>query len=73
METKPTYSNLINFEKWLSREIKAQEITILKLAKISGVHPNTIHNYLSGRSEPSFYNVLCIVRALGYEVGAIPR
>lgn len=73
METRPMYSNLINFEQWLSREIELQEITITKLAKISGVHPNTIHNYLAHRCEPSFYNVLCIVRALGYDVGAIPR
>jgi lambda repressor-like predicted transcriptional regulator len=67
------YSNLTDFEKWLSHEIKAQGINVRKLAKISGVHYNTIRNYLAHRCEPSFFNVLLIVKALGYEVEAVKR
>ncbi len=73
METKQTCSNLINFEKWLSHQIKEQDITVTKLAKISGVHPNTIRNYLARRCEPTFYNVVLLVKALGFELEAVKR
>lgn len=73
METRPMYFNLINFAEWLSAEIEKQHISVSKLSKISCVHPNTVHNYLSHRCEPTFYNVVRIVNALGYDVGAIPR
>lgn len=69
METKQMCSNLLNFEEWLRAEMKAQEIKASKLGQISGVHPNTIRNYLAGRCEPTMYNVLLLVRALGYELG----
>lgn len=73
METKQMCSNLINFEKWLSHEMEAQDINAAKLSRMSGVHPNTIRNYLAHRCEPTFYNVLLLVRALGYEVEAVKR
>ncbi len=71
MEIKPMYSNLTNFAEWLSIEIEKQNLTVAKLSKSSGVHPNTIRNYLAERCEPTFYNVKCLVKALGYELGAI--
>lgn len=73
METRLMYFNLINFAEWLSTEIEKQHISVAKLSKISGVHQNTVHNYLSHRCEPTFYNVVRIANALGYEVGAIPK
>lgn len=73
METKQMCSDLINFEKWLRHQLNEQKITVAKLSKISGVHPNTIRNYLARRCEPTFYNVLCLTRALGYDVMAVKR
>ena len=73
METKPMYFNLTHFEDFVRLQLKSRKMSVSKLAKISGVHPNTIHNYLAGRCEPSFYNVLCIVSSLGYDVGAIKK
>lgn len=73
METKQMCSNMNNFGKWLSHQIKEQKITVTKLSKVSGVHPNTIRNYLAKRCEPSLYNVLLLVEALGYELEAVKR
>lgn len=73
METKQMYSNIDNFAEWLGRQIKERNITVTKLSKISGVHPNTIRNYLAHRCEPTFYNVVLLVKALGYELEAVQR
>ena len=73
METKQMFSNLDIFEKWLSDEIKAQGLSVTKLSKISGVHPNTIRNYLAHRCDPTLYNAWLLVNALGYSLGAIPK
>lgn len=73
METKPMCSNVDNFGKWLSHQLRDRNMTVTKLSKISGVHPNTIRNYLAERCEPSFYNVLLIVKALGYKLEAVKR
>jgi hypothetical protein len=73
METKPMYFNLTNFAGWLRKELEERHMTVSKLSKLSSVHPNTIRNYLAHRCEPSYYNVLLIVWALGYELGAIPK
>jgi DNA-binding phage protein len=66
-------SSVTNFEKWLRHQIKEQGWTIAKLAKVSGVHRNTIYNYLDHRCEPTYFNVLLIVRALGYDLEAIKK
>ena len=73
METRQMYSNLTDFAEWLRKEIDSRHLNVTRLAKMSGVHPNTIRNYLAYRCEPSYYNVLLLVKALGYELGAIPR
>ena len=73
METTQMCSSIVNFEKWLSKQLKEQKLTVTKLSKISGVHPNTIRNYLALRCEPTFYNVLCLTRALGYDVMAVKK
>lgn len=73
METRPMCSNLAHFEDWVRLQLKEHNMSVSRLAKISGVHPNTIRNYLAGRCEPSFYNVVCIVTALGYDVMAVKR
>ena len=73
METKPMYSNLTDFAEWLRKEMTEQKISGTKLSRISGVHPNTIRTYLAHRCEPTFYNVLLLTRALGYDVGAFKR
>lgn len=73
MATTLMCSNLDDFEKWLRAKLDEQGMTVTKLSKLSGVHPNTIRNYLAHRCEPTFYNVLLLVKALGYEVEAIKR
>lgn len=72
METRPMYSNVEKIDKfsdWLRSQIQMRNFTITKLSKVSGVHPNTIRNYLAERCEPTFYNVQLLVNALGYNVG----
>lgn len=76
METKPMYSNITKIDKfsdWLREEMKMQELKVTKLAKISGVHPNTIRNYLAERCEPTLFNAECLVVALGYDLVVVPR
>ena len=68
METKQMSFNLLNFEKWLSDELKEQRMTVSKLSRLSGVHHNTIRNYLAYRCAPTLCNILCIANALGYDV-----
>lgn len=68
METRRTY---FNFADWLRNELKTRRMTVAKLSAISGVHPNTIHNYLTFRCEPSLYNVNLIVAALGYKLEVV--
>jgi transcriptional regulator with XRE-family HTH domain len=64
---------LVNFSEWLKEEMQYREITATKLAKMSGVHPNTIHNYLSNKCEPTLFIAQCIVNALGHDLGVLYR
>ena len=76
METKQMYSNAEKIEKfsdWLRYELITRHITVRKLSRMSGVHINTIHNYLHEKCEPSLYNVTCIVNALGYDLGVMRK
>ena len=76
MEIRPMCSEVqtINkFSEWLRFELNSRHLSTTKLAQISGVHPNTIRNYLAERCEPTLFNVQCVVNALGYDVGVIPR
>ena len=76
MEQKPMCSNvqtIYKFSEWLRYELDSRQLSTAKLAQISGVHPNTIRNYLAERCEPTLFNVQCVVNALGYDVGVIPR
>ena len=76
METKRMYSKIEEievFSDWLSRKLEYREMTVTRLAKLSGVHPNTIHNYLAGRCEPTLFNAQCILNALGYKLGALDK
>ena len=68
METRPMY---FNFADWMRGELKTRRMTVAKLSAISGVHPNTIRNYLAFRCEPSLYNVNLIVAALGYTLEVV--
>ena len=71
METKQMYSDLIDFDLWLIRRLEERNMKISTLAKLSGVHPNTIRNYVHNKCAPTLYNVLCIAQVLGYTVEAI--
>ena len=76
METKQMCSNvqkIYNFSEWLRSELDRQHLTATKLSQISGVHKNTIRNYLVDRCEPTLFNIQCVVNALGYDVVVIPR
>lgn len=73
METRPMYFKLNQFERWLAQEMKDRDISVAKLAKYSGVHPNTIRNYLSEKCAPTMFNALCIVNALGYDLVAMKK
>ena len=73
METKQMCFNLNIFDTWLRQEIERQGITVAKLSKKSGVHPNTVRNYLANRCDPSLCNILCIANALGYEVMVVKK
>ena len=73
METRPMFFNLDNFNDWLRKSMLDRNISVKHLSKTSGVHPNTIRNYLACRCEPSYYNVVLLVNALGYEMVAVPK
>ena len=76
MEQKPMCSNvqkIDKFSEWLRYELDSRHLSTTKLAQISGVHPNTIRNYLAERCEPTLFNVKCVADALGYDVVVIPR
>lgn len=76
METKQMYSNVTKidrFSDWLREQLDTKNMPTARIAKLSGVHPNTIRNYLAGRCEPTLFNVMCIVNALGYDLGVIKK
>ena len=77
METRLMCSNeveiIFDFPSWLREQLNTRKMSISRLAKISGVHPNTIQNYLSNKCEPTLFNARCVMNALGYDLGAIPR
>ncbi len=71
METKQMCSNIADFATWLNYQLTLHNMKVSYLSKISGVHANTIRNYLSHRCEPTLYNTILIVRAFGYELEAV--
>jgi len=76
METKQMCSNvqkIYNFSEWLKSELDSNHLTVARLAKRSGVHQNTVRNYLAGRCEPTLFSAQCVANALGYDVVVIPR
>ena len=73
METKPMYFRLNNFSQWLVNTMREQDIKVDRLAKRSGVHPNTIRNYIHNKCEPTLFNATCIVNALGYDMVAMKK
>lgn len=73
METKQMFSSVDMFEQWLEQEMKRQGIKVPKLSKRSGVHPNTIYNYLARRCDPTWYNACLLVNALGYNLEVVPK
>ena len=72
METRLTCSNLDDFTAWMISQMDAQGITVSQLSELSGVHPNTIRNYLRHTCGPTLYNVSCIAKALGYRLWVAP-
>lgn len=76
METTQMYSNveIVNdFTDWLRNQLKVRKLSVARLAKMSGIHYNTIHNYISNRCEPTMFHMLCLINALGYDLGVIKR
>lgn len=76
METKQMYSKIeviSSFAIWLGKELDTRHLNVAKLSKMSGVHKNTIYNYLYGRCEPTMFNAICLVNALGYDLGVISK
>lgn len=76
METKLMCSKaqkLYKFSEWLKFELDSRNLAVARLAQISGVHPNTIRNYLAERCEPTLFNVRCLADALDYELAVVPR
>lgn len=71
METRQMFFKLGEFVPWLEDQLREKHISVVKLAKMSGVHFNTIHNYLHHRCEPTLYNARCIAEALGYDLGVM--
>jgi transcriptional regulator with XRE-family HTH domain len=71
METRQMYSNLDDFASWLKMQLEEKHLTVLKLSQMSGVHHNTLHNYIHGRCEPTLYSARCIANALGYDLGVM--
>lgn len=65
--------SVFNFSEWLREELHYREMTVVKLSKLSGIHANSIHNYLDHRCEPSLFSAHCIFNALGYDLGVMPR
>lgn len=47
----------------IQKELNRQEMSIYKLAKITGIKDTTLHNYKKG-SEPSFKNMCKIADSL---------
>lgn len=51
--------------KTVEKILKRKGITIYKLAKLTGISDNTLRNYRSKNSDPSFTNACKIADALG--------
>lgn len=47
--------------------------TTRELAEKTGYHENTISQWRRGIAEPTFYAVLCIAEATGYEIKFIKK
>ena len=42
--------------------------SIKQFSEYSGIPENSLHNWLKGRSEPSFFNVVAVANACGYRL-----
>ena len=54
----------IKFGYALGRKMRASGHDAISLARETGIHQATIYRYLSGKAEPSYFNVVKICRAL---------
>jgi hypothetical protein len=41
---------------------------VTEISEVSGIPINSIHNWKHGKSEPSFFNLLCLANACGYRL-----
>ncbi|MCT3423921.1 XRE family transcriptional regulator [Lactobacillus helveticus] len=51
--------------KIVEKYLQQKNITIYKLSKLTGIPDNTLRNYRSKKSDPSFTNACKIADALG--------
>ena len=54
----------IKFGYALGRKMRAAGYDVITLAKETGIHQATIYRYLSGKAEPSHFNVVKICKVL---------
>lgn len=53
--------------QWLAAEIREHNLSVPKLAAAAGLHPQTIYNYIAGRSDMTcrrLGDVICAIQRL---------
>lgn len=65
---KPIVMDEVEWRKGFSKRLRAivekQEISVARLSRLSGVSECPIRRYISGKSIPSAYKLICIAKAL---------
>lgn len=57
----------VHFKQAFRNAVRNRRISYNALANLTGINEDTIANYMCGRAQPSLYNGLVILDALGYK------
>lgn len=58
----------VNSARLLTKLMDRANVNTYELARRTGMHPNTIYNWTKYHRQPSYFNLITCVQALGYDI-----
>ncbi len=60
--------NIYNSKEVLRTLLEKKHMTVVELARNTGMHENTIYNWTAKNAQPNWFNMLTALEGIGYKV-----